>query len=166
VERAKGLAACLADDGDNLLVCLTARHLNPDLTMVARAFDEESVDWLRKAGANHVIAPTMTGGIRMASTLLRPNVVSFLDAAIVGPGIDLRLEEATLPSGSPLAGRTLADARIRQTTGLVVIAIKKGDKGSQAYNPGPQTVLAEGDIMIVLGKENQVQQLREYASSG
>ena len=167
VERAKGLAACLADDGDNLLVCLTARHLNPELTTVARAVDEESVERLSRAGADHVIAPTLTGGIRMASTLLRPHVVSFLDAAIVGPGIDLRLEEATLPAESPLAGRTLADARIPQTTGLVVIAIKKGDgDASQSYNPGPHTVLGEGDVMIVLGQEDQVQKLRDYARSG
>lgn len=163
VDTARGLAACLADDGDNLLVCLTARHLNPRVTTVARAFDEESIDRLRRAGADHVIAPTLTGGIRMASTLLRPHVVSFLDSAIVGPGLDLRLEEASLPPGSPLAGRTLADARIPQTTGLVVIALKRDGNGEQSYNPGPQTVLREGDIMIVLGKEHQVQKLREYA---
>lgn len=166
VQTARGLAACLADDGDNLLVCLTARHLNPGLSTVARAFDEESIDRLSRAGADHVIAPTLTGGIRMASTLLRPHVVSFLDSAIVGPGIDLRLEEAMLPPRSPLAGRTLADAGIPQTTGLVVIAIKKGEDGPQTYNPGPQTVLAEGDIMIVLGQEDQVHKLREYAASG
>ena len=166
VQTARGLAVCLADDGDNLLVCLTARHLAPGLATVARAFDEESIERLRRAGADHVIAPTLTGGIRMASTLLRPHVVSFLDSAIVGPGIDLRLEEATLPTGSPLAGRTLADARIPQTTGLVVIALKKTHSAAQTYNPGPQTVLAEGDVMIVLGEENQVQRLREYARSG
>jgi voltage-gated potassium channel len=166
IDAARGLAACLADDGDNLLVCLTARHLNPQLATVARAFDEESVDRLRHAGADHVIAPTLTGGIRMASTLLRPHVVSFLDSAIVGAGLDLRLEEATLPEGSPLAGRTLADARIPQTTGLVVIAIQKDHEGRQTYNPGPQTVLAEGDVMIVLGERDQVEKLRKYARTG
>jgi voltage-gated potassium channel len=154
VETAKGLAACLADDGDNLLVCLTARHLNPGLTTVARAFDEES------------IAPTLTGGIRMASTLLRPHVVSFLDSATVGPGIDLRLEEMALPPGSPLAGRTLADVRIPQTTGLIVIAVQRHGQGGQTYNPGPRTVLSEGDVMIVLGQEDQVRKLRRYAAHG
>ena len=166
VETAKGLAACLADDGDNLLVCLTARHLNPGLATVARAFDEQSIERLSRAGADHVIAPTLTGGIRMASTLLRPHVVSFLDSAIVGPGMDLRLEEAMLPAGSPLAGRTLADVRIPQTTGLMVIALQKHGYGEQTYNPGPQTVLSEGDVMIVLGQEDQVQKLRRYAQDG
>jgi len=166
VETAKGLAACLADDGDNLLVCLTARHLNPGLATVARAFDEESIERLSRAGADHVIAPTLTGGIRMASTLLRPHVVSFLDSAIVGPGIDLRLEEMALPPGSPLAGRTLADVRIPQTTGLMVIALQRHGQGGQIYNPGPRTVLSEGDVMIVLGQEDQVQKLRRYAADG
>lgn len=166
IDTARGLAACLADDGDNLLVCLTARHLNPDISTVARASDEESIERLRRAGADHVIAPTLTGGIRMASTLLRPHVVSFLDSAVVGAGLDLRLEEATLPAGSPLAGRTLADAGIPQATGLVVIALQMSGGGDPMYNPGPRTMLSEGDVMIVLGKEHQVQKLRQYARTG
>ncbi|NIT89844.1 MAG: potassium channel protein, partial [Gemmatimonadetes bacterium] len=138
VESARGLAACLADDGDNLLVCLTARDLNPSLATVARAYNEESMRRLRRAGADHVISPTLTGGIRMASTLLRPHVVSFLDSAIVGPGMDLRLEEATIPEASPLAGRSLGEAAIPRKTGLVVIALQRGDTGGQIYNPGPE----------------------------
>jgi voltage-gated potassium channel len=166
VARASGLAACLADDGDNLLVCLTAREMNPGLSTVARAYDEESMDRLRRAGADHVIAPTLTGGIRMASTLLRPNVVSFLDSAILGPEMDLRLEEAAVPEGSPLHGRSLADAKIPQHTGLVIIALQRSGGASQIYNPGPDTRLAQGDVMIVLGREGQVERLREYAEKG
>jgi voltage-gated potassium channel len=165
-ERASGLAACLAEDGDNLLVCLAAREMNPSLSTVARAYDEESMDRLRRAGADHVIAPTLTGGIRMASTLLRPHVVSFLDSAIMGPHMDLRLEEATIPAGSPLEGRSLGDAKIPQRTGLVVIALQRRDGQSHIYNPGPDTRLEEGDVMIVLGREGQVQELREYARRG
>lgn len=114
IGTAEGLAACLADDGDNLLVCLTARELNPSLATVARAYNEESMRQLKRAGADHVISPTLTGGVRMASTLLRPHVVSFLDSAIVGPGTDLRLEE--------------------------------------------------GDVMIGLGNEQQLDRLQEYAA--
>ena len=163
VGRARGLAACLADDGDNLLVCLTARDLNPGLATVARAYNEESMRRLKRAGADHVISPTLTGGIRMASTLLRPHVVSFLDSAVVGPRMDLRLEEATIPEDSPLAGKSLGEAAIPQETGLVVIALQAGGSaGGQIYNPGPETRLSAGDVMIVLGKEEQVQRLREY----
>lgn len=122
---------------------------------------------LQRAGADHVISPTLTGGIRMASTLLRPHVVSFLDSAIVGPGMDLRLEEAAIPEDSPLVGRSLGEAAIPQNTGLVVIALQAGgSRGGQIYNPGPETRLAAGDVMIVLGKEEQLRRLAEYAASG
>jgi voltage-gated potassium channel len=167
VASARGLAACLADDGDNLLVCLAARDLNPRLLTVARASEEESASRLRRAGANHVISPTVTGGIRMASQLLRPHVVGFLDSAILGPGLELRLEEAVIPEGSPLNGRTLAEAKIPKKTGLVVIALQRGGVAERPiYNPGPDTTLEEGDVMIVLGREGQVRELREYASRG
>src|SRR5439155_2274047 len=106
IETARGLAACLADDGDNLLLCLTARGLKPNLTIVARAYDEETLDKLRRAGADHTISPNVTGGIRMASTLLRPSVVCFLDVATTGTDIALRLEEAEIPATSPLTGRS------------------------------------------------------------
>lgn len=167
VGTARGLAACLADDGDNLLVCLNARDLNSSLATVARAYNEESMRQLQRAGADHVISPTLTGGIRMASTLLRPHVVSFLDSAIVGPGMDLRLEEAEIPEDSPLVGRSLGEVAIPQKTGLVVIALQAGgSSGGQIYNPGPDTLLAAGDVMIVLGKEDQLRRLHEYAASG
>jgi len=167
IGTARGLAACLADDGDNLLVCLTARELNPTLTTVARAYNEQSMRQLKRAGADHVISPTLTGGIRMASTLLRPHVVSFLDSAIVGPGMDLRLEEATIPEDSPLVGKSLGEASIPEHTGLVVIALQSSTgSAAQIYNPGPATKLSSGDVMIVLGKEAQLQRLRDYTRTG
>lgn len=167
VEHARGLAACLADDADNLLVCLTVRDLNPQLATVARAYDEESMDKLRRGGADHVIAPTLTGGIRMASTLLRPHVVSFLDTAVLGPDVDLRLEEAEIPESSPLAGRTLAEVEIPKRTGMIVIALQRGgDRRDQVYNPGPDVRLSAGDVMIVMGAEKQLDSLDAYAKSG
>lgn len=167
ISRASGLAACLADDADNLLVCITARHLNPELTTVARAYNEESVEKLRRAGAEHVISPNRTGGIRMAFSLLRPYVVSFLDCVVSDVGIELRLEQAAIPETSHLAGRTLAEARIPQRTGLIILGLRRlGHEGRLVYNPGPETRLQAGDVMIVLGESQQVQQLREYAAVG
>jgi len=163
-QTAKGLVACLADDAENILVCLTVRDLNQNLSIVARAYDEESVHKLRRAGADHVISPTITGGIRMASSLIRPRVVSFLDSALVGPDMELRLEEALIPEGSPLDGRSLADAGIPKRTGLVVLALQRSRSGEDPlYNPGPDTRLTSGDVMIVLGSEDQVHRLRAYA---
>ncbi len=164
VENALGLAACLAEDADNLLVCITARTLNPGLNTVARAYNEESVEKLRRAGADHIVSPNITGGIRMAFSLLRPHVVNFLDCVITEAGIELRLEQATIPSESHLVGRSLAEAQIPQRTGLVVLALRgEGQSGPPLYNPGPETRLHAGDVMIVLGRSEQVQQLRDYA---
>ena len=99
----------------------------------------------------------------MASSFLRPRVLSFLDSAILGPNMDLRLEEATIPEGSSLGGGTLADAEIPQRTGLVVIALQRnGTAEDQVYNPGPDTPLSAGDVLIVLGAEQQVDLLRSY----
>lgn len=163
IENAGGLAACLAEDADNLLVCITARDLNPKLPVVARAYNEESVEKLRRAGADHVISPNQTGGIRMAFSLLRPAVVSFLDCAISDAGIEMRLEQATVPAGSHLVGRSLAEARIPQETGLIVLALLRGISGPPIYNPGPETRIEAGDVMIFLGASEQVEKLRNYA---
>lgn len=164
IGSARGLAACLSDDADNIMLCLTARGLRRDLTIVARAYDEETLDKLRRAGADHTVSPNVTGGVRMASTLIRPSVVSFLDVTTGEPGIELRLEEASIPAGSSLAGLSLADARIPQRTGLVVLAVRRGP-GELLYNPGPETRLAAGDVMLVLGKQDQVTALRGYVEA-
>ncbi len=163
-QAAGGLAACLAEDADNLLVCLTAGDLNNNLPMVARAYNEESIQKLRRAGADHVVSPNQTGGIRMAFTLLRPHVVSFLDCVISDAGIELRLEQATLPASSHLVGQTLSDARIPQRTGLIVLGLRRAcADGPPIYNPGPETCLEAGDVMIVMGEPKRVQKLKDYA---
>ena len=166
VVRAKGLAACLSSDADNLLLCLTARGMRPDMEIVARANEEESLEKLRRAGANHVISPPVTGAKRMAASLVRPSIVSFLDAATLGSDIALRLEETTIPKGASIVGRSLSEARIPQRTGLVVLALRRGfSEDAPSYNPGPETRLEAGDTMIVLGREEQIASLREYVGS-
>lgn len=168
VDRASGLAACLTEDGDNLMLCLTARGLCPGLTIVARAAFQESLDKLRRAGADHVMSPIVTGGLRIASMLLRPSVVSYLDVATTGADeMALRLEETTIPAQSSLVGRSLAEVKIPQRTGLIVMALHHGGRsGPATHNPGPETVLQSGDVLIVLGRQDQIQRLREYAERG
>lgn len=164
IGTARGLVACLSQDTDNLFVCLSARDLQPNLTIVARAFDEQTMQKLYIAGADHVVSPNLTGGIRMASMLLRPQVVSFLDVVTRGEGLSLRLEEVRIPPRSALAGSTLAEARIPQKTGLIVIAMRhqdeRGREGPWSYNPGPQEELRPGDVLIVMGSSGQIDRLR------
>jgi len=170
IQKARGIISCLSADTDNLFVCLTARDLRPDIEIVARAYEEETVPKLFRAGANHVVSPNASGAIRMASFMLRPSVVSFLDVATRSPDLTLRLEQETVTPSSPLAGRTLMDARIPQNTGLIVIALrKKNPEGAEeaysyVYNPVATTRLDPGDIMIVLGSPDQIQQLRSFVN--
>jgi voltage-gated potassium channel len=170
VQKARGLIACLSADTDNLFVCLTARDLRSDLEIVARAYEEETVPKLYRAGANHVVSPNASGAIRMAAFMLRPSVVSFLDVATRSPDLTLRLEQETVTESSPLAGRTLADARIPQNTGLIVIALRKRNPEgaeeaySYVFNPVATTHLDPGDIMIVLGAPEQIRSLRAFVN--
>lgn len=188
IEAARGLVACLSSDTDNLFVCLSARDLQPELTIVARAYDEQTMQKLYVAGADHVVSPNVTGGVRMASVLLRPNVVSFLDVMARGEGLALRLEQVDITPDSPLAGLSLAEARIPQRTGLIVIAIRAGDdalktpgggtrrrrdgtahqafaRSEWRYNPGPDESLKPGDALIVLGKPEQIDGLTRLAGA-
>jgi len=160
VQDAKGLIACLASDTDNLFVTLSARSLNPRLKIVAQAREEVSQGKMLKAGADNVISPEVIGGRRMASIILRPTVVSFLDIMTRGEkDVTLRLEEVKIPKGSPLVGKSISEAEIRRQTGTLVVAIKDKKTDTIVYTPPPSSVLKEGDILLVLGEEEGISKL-------
>ncbi len=159
---AKGLVTCLSHDTDNLFVCLSARDLAATVKIVARAYEEETMDKLYRAGADHVVSPNVSSAIRMASVLLRPSAVSFLDIATRSSDLALRMEQAVIGQKSPVAGQTLMEAKIPQRTGLIVIALRKRTDAHQdfVFNPVGDTRLDAGDEVIVLGKDEQVAALR------
>ncbi len=161
IARAAGLVSALTADADNLFVVISARALNPALTIVARAIDAHTARKMYKAGATHVVSPKITEGARMAAVVLRPTVVSFLDVTMRGEGAAFRLEEVTVPEGSPLDGKTLREIEIPQRTGLIVIAVAKRDAGEQAlvYNPQSSTKVQAGDRFIVLGDMARIDML-------
>ena len=161
VAEAAGLVAALESDADNLFVVITARNLAPDLLISARCELETSLDKLRLAGADHVVLADVVGGTRLASALLRPGVVAFLDSVIKSEQVDLRLEEAMVPQGCPLCDMTLAEAQVPQKTGLIVIAVKKAGEGAYRFNPGANTEIGSGDTLIVMGYQDQIESLRE-----
>lgn len=163
IAEAASLVATLSSDSDNVYVCLSARSLNPDLEIVARAYDDESIDKLYRAGADHVESPNVTGAVRMSSTLLRPGVMTFLDVATRSRDVALRLESATVGASSALDGVPLRNARIREETGLMVIALRKKDNGGFTFNPVADTLLERDDEMIVLGDADQIARLQKYA---
>ncbi|MBT8397877.1 MAG: potassium channel protein [Gemmatimonadetes bacterium] len=170
IGEARGLIACLSHDTDNLFVCLSARDQKADLEIVARAYEEETVPKLYRAGANHVVSPNASGAIRMASYMLRPVVVSFLDVATRSPDLTLRMEQERVSESSPLVGKTLADVKLPQYTGLIVIGIQKKnppeaeEEFTYVFNPQAETCLGTGDIMIVLGKPEQIDKLRKFVN--
>ena len=106
----------------------------------------------------------------MASYMLRPVVVSFLDVATRSPDLTLRMEQETVSSTSPLAGQTLMDAQIPQNTGLIVIGLRKKNKeGAEedytyVFNPQASTTLGAGDVMVVLGKPEQIDELKAFVN--
>jgi voltage-gated potassium channel len=160
IERAKGLIAALGDDKDNVFIVLSARSLNPGLRILARCNEEENEEKLRKAGANEIVSPNSIGGMRMASLMVRPNVVGFLDEMMRVTGETLRFEEVHVANIPGLANRSLAEADIGRRTGLLVVAIRSS-RGMLQFNPGGKTKLEDGDILIVLGTREQVTHLRE-----
>jgi voltage-gated potassium channel len=162
VPRAKRLITCLTDDRDNLFVIISARSLNADMRIVSRYIDEKSAPKLKKAGADDVISPNAIGGLRMASVALRPAVVSFLDVMLRSAKGTLRVEEATIIAGSKMAGRTLAEARIPEYTGMLVVAIRDG-KGEYHFNPPASTKLEPGLTLIIMGEVDGVKKAKALA---
>ena len=159
VARAAGVVAALTDDADNLYVTLSARSLNPAARIVAKAVNTEAEAKLRRAGASAVVSPNTIGGRRMASELVRPEVVEFLDQ-MHRTDHALRLEEIVIPTESHLVGACLRDAPIRPRTNALVVATREKN-GDFHYNPGPESRLSAGMTLIVLGERRDVETLRE-----
>jgi voltage-gated potassium channel len=162
IERARVLVTALNTDAANLFVTLTARSLRPDLFIVARARVESSEAKLTQAGADRVVNPQGIGGARMAAFVLQPHVAEFLDVVMHDGSLEFRLEEVPLPKGSPLAGRSLRDAHIRDSTGALILALRDSG-GGFTTNPPPETVLEAGQILIAIGTEGQLKALADAA---
>lgn len=149
VSRASTLITCLADDAHNVYSILLARQLNPNITVIARAVEDGAEERLRLAGANRVLNPYKVGGTRLAITALKPTVTDFIDASLSGSSMELELAEVVVHPSSDLAGKTLAGAGVRQRFGIIVVALKRGDKST--FNPGPDELIEAGDVLVTLG---------------
>jgi voltage-gated potassium channel len=161
VEKARGLAACLPDDADNVYVVLTARHLNSQLHIVARAAEEQAEAQLIRAGANRVVAPTILGGHRLAVALTKPAVGDFIDSLTVNT-LGLVFEQLEVGSKSELAGKKLKDTNIRSELDIVVVSIHRSN-GEMVFNPSGETVIDGGDILIAIGQAESLMKLTAMA---
>jgi len=150
IERAKGLVAALGSDADNVFLVLTARQLNPKLSIVARAGEVKSKSKLRAAGADNVESPYEMGAASMAHRIIRPTVTSFLDLAFAQKRTDIQMEEIPVSPDSKLVDVMLKDSGIRQRFNLIIIAIKKDDD-DMLFNPSFESRIQEGDTVIAVG---------------
>ncbi|HYI45641.1 MAG TPA: potassium channel protein [Actinomycetota bacterium] len=146
IDRARGLVSAVDDDAENVYITLTARSLNPEVYIVARAADESTAEKLYKAGADRVISPYVSSGRHMALLALRPQVVDYIEVESEKAGA-LRLEEVVIDSGSDLIGKDLA--ALCEEGGCLVL--RRAD-GHTFTNPEASTRLEEGDLLVLLGE--------------
>ncbi|PWT93067.1 MAG: potassium channel protein [Blastocatellia bacterium] len=161
VEHARGLATCLPDDADNVYVVLTARDLNPNLHIVARAAEEQAEAKLIRAGANRVVAPTIIGGHRMAMALTKPAVGDFIDS-VTANKLDLGFEQLEVEPVSNLVGKKLSETNIRSELDIVVVSIKRSS-GDIIFNPSADTVIESCDMLIAIGNSEALMKLNALA---
>ncbi|MBV9608433.1 MAG: potassium channel protein [Acidobacteria bacterium] len=163
IDHARGLVAATTTDATNLYIVLTARSLNQSLRILARASEEEAEKHLIAAGADSVVSPYRFAGRHIAYSFLRPNVVDFLDVATAREGkLDLVIEEVHVQPGSSFAGSTIGGSRIRQDTGVIVLAIKHGE--TMHFNPAPDDRIEAGDHLIVMGEPASLRRLEQTAT--
>jgi len=144
IEDAAGVFAVTGDDSKNLMIALTAKQLNPTIRVVARCHEVRNIPKLKKAGADAIVSPDFTGGMRIASAMVRPQVVSFLDE-MLRTDLNLRVEEVAVPAGrAPIALGSVRD----RSSAFVVVAVRANDKWQ--FNPGDDWQLGPGQIVIVM----------------
>ena len=160
IEKAKGIIAALGTDADNVFLVLTARQLNPELNIIARASDKASKSKLLAAGSNRVESPYEMGAASMAQRILRPTVTSFLDLALSDKPTEIQMEEIPVSAHSHLVGVMLKDSGIRQDYSLIIVAIKNPD-GSMQFNPSHLATLNIGDTVIAVGEDVNLQKLEK-----
>lgn len=166
IQNAAALITTLPVDADNLFIVLTARTMNPKLTIISRASDDNSDKKLKTAGANNVIMPDKIGGAHMASLVLKPDVIEFIDHITGQGGPDINLEEITYESlPEHFRNRSIRELEIRNRSGANIVGFKTA-KGEYVINPSPETAFIADGKLFVLGTPEQIVKLKELLSIG
>jgi voltage-gated potassium channel len=159
IMEAKGIVTAVNSDANNVFITMTAKSLRPDVFVLARASEEQNEAKLFRAGATRVVSPYLIGGRRIAQMLKKPTVVDFVDIAMMGSHLGLMMEEATIGDNSSLIGKNLIDSHLRKDYGVIIVAIKK-ISGDMVFNPMPSEKLEAGDVIVVLGKKEDLKRMR------
>ncbi len=163
IDTAKGLVAAISSDAENVYVTLSAKVLNPDLIIAARASDEQAEEKLRRAGAATVFTPYSFIGHRLAQSMLRPHVATFLDVASAfrqSSDLDLEIEQLQIGRASPLVSNTLEQLRLAKNYGVIVLAVQH-KTGVMQFNPPADTSIEAGDVLIAMGERPKLRLLEE-----
>jgi len=160
VKRAKGLAALLPTDADNLYLTLTAKGINPSIFVLSKVLDEEAAKKILQIGANKVVSPYQMGALKIAQSLLRPTLVEFMDLIIRRKELSLLVEEMVVPKLAPIVGYSFAQSQIRQRANVIVVAIKKPGEDIH-FNPSPDIEIQSGDTLLVLGADTAIKKFED-----
>jgi voltage-gated potassium channel len=164
VLRARGLIAALPSDAENLFIILSARTLNPKLTVVTRASEEEAEEKLRRAGADTVFTPYAVTGRQLADSLLRPHVVEFMDFARSNMGRKVTMEQVCVAPNTEFTKKTFGQLLELRRSGVIVLAIRR-QGGETIFNPPPEFEISAGDFLIVMGDRSNLQKLEQILTS-
>lgn len=159
IERAGGVIACSESDNQNVVITLTARQLNPSVRIVSRLQDVHQEAKIRKVGADAVVSPQHIGGLRLASELIRPTVVTFLDTMLRDRDRNLRIDEVFIPSGAPPVGKEIRDLGLEALPGILLLAVRDGEEWE--YNPRRTERVRENTALIFLGSPEDARSLRQ-----
>jgi len=163
IEDARGLVASAASDADNLFITITARGLNKDLFIAARAESGAAKQKMHQVGASKVVSPYLIGAHRLVSTILKPAVTRFIELSSLEREMDVRLEEIEVETGSILTGKPLKDTPIRSQLGIIVLAIEDKEH-KMVFNPPSDHMIESGDKLITIGTPDQTEKLVKMAS--
>jgi voltage-gated potassium channel len=161
-KTARSLIAAASSDAENVYIALTARGLNPDLYIVARASDQSAARQMHRAGVNKVVSPALIGSHRMAQAALSPAVADFIELTTMTESLDLIFDQIRIEPGSPLDGRKIRDSGIRSEHNAMIVAITDRE-GRMRFNPDGECVLRTGDLLIAIGTTGGLKKLSEIA---
>ncbi len=159
IENAKGIIVSLASDKDNLFTTMSARMLNSRIRIVSRTTDAALEAKMRRAGANSIVSPNYIGALRMASEMIRPAAVDFLDSMLRSSRGNLRIHEISVAEKSPLLQKNIIDSGLKQKYNLLVLGIRNNNKEIE-FNPEPSRLLASGETIIVMGEVENITRVR------
>jgi len=168
LSRAKGLIAALPLDKDNLVVTVIVRQRFPKMRIIARSAERKFSERMLRAGANSTVSPSHIGGLRMASELIRPHVVGFLDTMLKEQGRTLRVEEIEVKPTSPWAGSALHELNLKGRYNLLVLGLKRPlaeDSSDLLINPPDDSILDKEQIIIAMGDVKDIQRARQDAGA-